>query len=80
MHSRCVAVELVCLSEEVVELTVLFVSEKIPLELLVCVPLVELTDFTAHEHELLARVSKHVGDEASYALELLVVVAGHLID
>ena len=80
MHSRRVEIELVRGGEEVLELLMLFILEEVPLELGVGVPLVELTDFRAHEHELLARVREHVRNKAANALELLVVAAGHFID
>ena len=80
VHRGNVAVECVRSLEEVVELTVLVILEQTPFELLVGVPLVKLTDFTAHEQQLLAGVRHHVSDKASHAHELHVIVAGHLVD
>ena len=80
MHGGSVDIELVNGREEVLELLVLGIIKQVPLKLGVGVPLVELTDLTAHEHQLLAGMSDHIGYKATDALELLVVAAGHFID
>ena len=63
-----------------VELSVLIIIKQVPLELLVIVPLVKLTDIAAHKHKLLTRVSKHITDKSTHTLELLLIAAGHFID
>ena len=80
VHRGNVAVERVRSLEEVVELTMLVVLEQTPFELLVGVPLVTLTDLTAHEHQLLAGVSNHVGYEVTDTCHSPEVITGHLVD
>ena len=55
------------------------VLEQVPVELLVVVPLYELGELTAHEHELLARVGELIAVERAQGGELGVVIAPHLV-
>ena len=58
----------------------LALPEQRPVELLVFAPLVPLAELRAHEHELLARVRRHVAHEQAIVGALLPFVARHLVE
>ena len=80
VHCRCIAIEFVCCSKEVIKLTVLFVAEQVPLELFGRIPLVKLSELTAHKHKFFTGMSKHISKESSYARKLVVIQTRHFVD
>ena len=55
------------------------VAEQHPIELLLEVPLRELTEFAAHEQQLLAGVRHHVAEERTHSCEFFFVIARHFV-
>ena len=54
--------------------------DQMPIEAAVVVPFVPLTEFAAHEKQLLARMPEHPGVEHSEVSELLPLIARHPIE
>ena len=74
-----IEIELVELLVEFLELAVHRVLQQVPVELLLIIPLVKLTDFSAHEGEFLAGMRHDIRHKGSESRELLPVIAGHLL-
>ena len=75
-----VEVEFVELPVEVLELVVHRIFEQVPVELLLVIPLVKLTELRAHEAELLAGMRHDIGHERTQSGKFHIVVAGHLLE
>ena len=53
---------------------------EVPVQRGLKVPLVPLAELATHHGELLARMGHHIAVEGAHALELLFVLAGHLVE
>ena len=75
-----IEIEFIELTVEVFELAVHRIFEQVPVELLLIVPLVELTEFRTHKAELLAGVRHDIRHKRTQTRKLHIVVAGHLLE
>ena len=73
-------VNVVEMLNEPAETVVFRQSRKLPIELAVVVPFAALTEFAAHEKQLLARMPVHPGEKHPQIRELLPFIARHLIE